>query len=186
MGLLPVLRADTGTMSLIEPALWHQAGWAGVAFGYRASTPPLVAMVFQHLAPAEQIFHGLHDRVGSVDREEGIRVAFVEAGDALSSCAVHVCANPSIEAHGVSVCRLHWMGPGAPQLARFRAEFERQGRYLLVPGVVTSLGDLTLLDHLAIEKTQIAFRRAADVRADDIDGPVLGLDVNEHAALCVH
>ena len=173
-------------MAIIEPALWHEACWAGVAFGYRAGALPIVAIVFEHQEPAERIFHGLHHRVGSVDRDEGIRVAFIEGGGPVTSYAVHVCASPSAEVDGVSVCRLHWMDAGAPHLTRFREEFERQGRYLLVPGVITAVGGLDLLRDLAIEKTQVAFRQIAEVVAGDIDGLVLDLDVNELEAAVVH
>jgi TIR domain len=138
-------------MAPINVPLWDKAKWVATAFGSRPGSPPLLGIAFVHRAPAEKIFQQWHDRYGTRDEFEELRVSIIEGtipGEQ-SGYTVHIGADfentirryrqSGLEIDDESilalVSRLNRMTPEpqSPYLAMFKNLYREHGEYLLIP-----------------------------------------------------
>jgi hypothetical protein len=179
--------------SPIDPDTWNEAGWRGVAYLYypEGQALPGMGLLFDKLAPGRKIFTDWRAKFGSNDRTEALRIAIVE-GDVPGfepGYFVHIGFDPEqvrvrAREQGLDdrqnpvmmmVSRVHRMTPpvNSPNLADFKREFAKYGRYVLLPVIFVD-GQPTPQYDLSIEKTKIHFRTAAEIGDNDIDSACFG------------
>ena len=141
--------------------------------------------MFDNIETGKEIFSHWRRRLGSVDQYDELRISVVE-GEILGlepGYSVHISSNPShttkrAKAQGIALSvetaviigKSHRMTPepGSPHLSRFKRDFAKHKRYFLLP----VSADLKPAVEFAIEKTEILFRNASEVRSDDLDAIV--------------
>jgi hypothetical protein len=175
---------DVFLQIFIDPVKWDAAGWGATAFFHDLTgvDPPGLGIVFDNIEIGKEIFSHWRTRLGSVDQYDELRISVVE-GEILGlepGYSIHISSNPSHTAErakalgialsvrtAVVIVRLNRMtpAPGSPHLARFKRDFAKHKRYFLLP----VSADLKPEVELAIEKTEILFRNASEVRSDDLD-----------------
>lgn len=180
--------------SLFDIETWERANWRATLFmSYgEPGIPPCLGLAFDDGADGKEIFRQLRAALGDDDVFDELRVSIIE-GDIpgeQSGYSVHVSSEPANTAkrlHRAPVIgpfviarQIHRMNPdaGSPHLARFKQDFSREGRYLLVPATFNA-SDESASPHLelAIGKHHIHFRQASDIAPDDIDAYAVYGDV---------
>jgi hypothetical protein len=169
------LRSAHEGAGLIDAGLWERSAWFGVGFlGPRGDPPcPSAGLIFGREPAASAIFAGLRRILGAVDERGELRITFVEGdlpGQAPGyTLIVAAGADPS----AYRARRLAASGA----LPRFKADYARSGRCLLVPLVIDAIHGLRGLDHLVVETSRVAFRHLSE-----IDDPSLGAAVTAAAS----
>jgi hypothetical protein len=172
--------------SFIDVEKWDSAHWTGTSFLHdqRCVEPPCLGLVFKNIEVGKQIFSDWLERLGPVDKYEELRISIVE-GEIMGigeGYSVHISSNPDHTAQRIHsnnlrdlgsfivLARVHRMypSPRSPHLPRFKQEFFRHKRYLLLP--VSS--DIKPEFGLGIWKSEISFRRASEITATDRDAVV--------------
>jgi len=182
-----VKHSEVRVFSLIERQLWERAKSRamGYAYGPDLQEPPILALAFGNAEAAREIFMGWRSKLGEIDREEQLRLSIITGIDKKHplSYAVVIGSNPSISKdasfhHFVNVSRVCRMNPtDSRNLDTFLARFERLGRYMLVPAVLSN--DLQQPDFqfdLWIGKQSLRVVPAWQVGKNDPDGVALHPD----------
>ena len=171
----------------IDPVKWDAAGWKATAFfrDPEGVDPPGLGIVFEDIEAGKQIFSDWLERLGKVDRYDELRISVVE-GDILGrdpGYSVHISSNPHHTAGraqgletalsgdtAVIICRVLRMNtePGSPHLSIFKTEFAKHKRYFLLP----VSADLKPELEFEIEKTEVLFRNASEIKKNDLDAVV--------------
>ncbi|MEQ1750548.1 MAG: hypothetical protein ABL974_14065, partial [Prosthecobacter sp.] len=86
------------TLSLIDSSLWDSAVWKGTAFMWDEGhqQPPLLGILFEHVEPAATIFANWRLELGTVDKEERLRVIIVKGISRTNPFAYRVCVTSNI------------------------------------------------------------------------------------------
>lgn len=176
--------------SLIDINLWNTGGWHATVFMHdpEGISPPGMGLVFRDIVAGKQIFADLRTRLGEIDKYEELRISIIEDGEVqlenTPGYFVHIASNPEntiarLAAEGSpadfeQVCIITRMNrmtpdPGSPHLPRFKKEFSKHGKFFFLP---VSPDFQPILD-LSIEKTEIHFRKVADLTKTDLDSAVL-------------
>ena len=173
--------------SLIDIDKWNEARWTATAFLHDQAgvRPPYIGLVFENIDAGRAIFENLVQRVGSIDAFEELYVSIIEGGivGEEPGYSVHISSDPvrtqvRLKSRGqdlaidraIVVSRFHRMtpAPDSPHLKKFKAEMQIQGRYRLIP-VSSSIQPQF---EFAIEKKEIHFRQASNIRKTDRDAVV--------------
>lgn len=182
-----VKHSDVRVFSLIERQLWERAKWraTGYASGADLQEPPILALAFGNAEAAREIFTGWRAKLGEVDREEQLHLSIITGIDRKHpfSYAVVIGSNPSISKdsgfhHFVNVSRICRMNPtDSKNLDAFLARFERLGRYMLVPAVLSNeLQQQDFQFDLWIGKQSLRLVPAWQLGKNDPDGVALHPD----------
>jgi hypothetical protein len=167
--------------SLIDVDKWNEAGWKGAAFFHdpTGEQPPCLGLAFENIEAGKQIFTQWHERLGSHDEHEELRISIIE-GEILGQddgYSMHISSNPANTAQrrqlpfstAIVISRSRRMEtPNSPHLARFKEEFARHKRYSLIP--VSLRGEPSF--ELSIEKAELLFRQTSDITPKDLDAVV--------------
>ncbi len=181
-------------VSLVNPELWDQAEWRGVAYGgwrYPADPIQWMGLLFTNRQAAEEIFRDWRKRLGDVDVSEELRVSIIEDNRPRQApgYSVHIgtttagvirqaasagLAVPGGDARWV-VSRVHRMkSPSTSRnLERFKAAYARHQQYRLLPMVGTG-PDLYAAMDLSIAKHTVHLRHVDDLGPDDVDAVIFG------------
>lgn len=177
----------------IDVDLWNKAEWSATFFVTDTSgaRPPILGLAFKEEAAARKIFEDWHERYGSNDIDEELRVSIVQGyidglGDGYS---VHVGADPEVvikrfERAGysfdgdllVAFSRVNRMQVSSENVnfERFRVSFREHKTYFLAPGVLSEdKSSIKPLYDLVIHKCKLVVRDVQDVKDKDIDSVVL-------------
>jgi hypothetical protein len=175
----------------IRPALWDVAGWMAVGVFLYRDRPPTLGLGFENGIAAREIFTDWHNRYGSRDENEEIRISIIE-GDLPGEDPgyfIHVGMNLEVAAMKFEetgfnseldlwllISRVHRMHPdeGSKNLELFKEDYQYHKRYNIAPFILAPGKRITLpINELAILKTEILFRNVSDIDENDIDRVVL-------------
>jgi hypothetical protein len=186
---------DVFVQSFIDVDKWNSAQWFATAFLHdpEGVLPPYIGLVFQNIDAGREIFAGWIERLGKVDEYEELRISIVE-GEILGEApgySVHISSDPThsekrARANGIElktdraviICRFNRMTPepGSPHLHCFKQEYQKQGRYFVIP----VSAQIEPQFEYAIEKTEIHFRQASTITATDLDAVVFPVGYFDH------
>ena len=180
--------------SLFDIETWDRAKWRATLFmSYgEPGVPPCLGIAFEDGAAGKEVFRQLRAAVGDDDVLDELRLSIIE-GDIPGQqpgYSVHVLSEPVNTAkrmHRAPVVgpfnvasKVHRMNPhpGSPYLGRFKQDFSREGRYLLIPATFDkSTESASPHVEFAIGKHHVHFRQASDIARGDIDAYVVYGDV---------
>lgn len=181
----------------IDVDLWNEAKWRATFFSHQEGHPPTLGLAFLNEAAARKIFADWHDRYGTNDKYEELRISIVEGeipGED-HGYTVHIGSDPDaaiqrFKAAGYafdndllfSVSRLNRMNPpkDSQNLSLFKRLYSEYKTFYLAPGVVSPDGKkLKPIFELGIFKCKILFRNVSDISEDDLDSVVLGTGKTE-------
>jgi hypothetical protein len=177
----------------IDIDLWNKARWSATFFvtDETGARPPILGLAFKDEFSARKIFEGWHDRYGSNDIDEELRLSivlgFIEGlGEGYS---VHIGADPEvvIKRFGkagynfdgdllVAISRVNRMEVSSENVnfERFRSSFRQHKTYYLAPGLLSEdKSSIKPFFNLLIHKSKLIVRNVADVKTNDIDSVVL-------------
>lgn len=168
-------------LSVIREALWDEAKWSGVVFEWSddPAFPPTIAPMFREGQPAKKIFEGWRKDIGTIDKENRLRLAIIKGISRANPHAYRLVIGPNLEAasvpqgmkHFIGVNRVHTMEPTAGKnLQRFLESFRRTGWYVLTHAVLAS-GDTvpTVIRDNYLLKGDLTVREAWEVGVNDMD-----------------
>jgi hypothetical protein len=180
-----------------DPLEWDKAKWAGTVFifdpeGLKKQIPGL-GVGFADFEAGKQIFEGWIKRVGHVDEFEEIRVSIIEGPlpDKPEGYAVMISSNPDHTirrkqqtepkfqpTNFVVASRTHRMkpAPGSQNLDRFKKAVADFGFVRLFPAHVANHQIQDTDMSLYVEKREIHFLKAADIRPNDPEYAVFARD----------
>ena len=163
--------------NLVDAAKWDMCGFEGTALGIDESgeAPPFLGCVFRSANAAKELFTKMSRRVGGGDERGELRISIVESAGAEGvkpGYAIHISSSAAPAAG-----KIHRVvpPPTSTNLAEFKEHVAKHGQYLFLP-IFGERGQRTSGFELAIRKTKIELRAAADVRAagpGDPDAPTL-------------
>ncbi len=185
------MRRELLVQSFIDTPRWDAAGWHGTAYltDPDNTAPPVIALQFRDATAGLAIFEGWRDRVGAVDQFEEIRLSIVEGpiAGAPAGYSILVTSEPGntvrrAQVHGVELdaqevlltARHHRMepAPGSPHLSNFKKAFKASGFYMLAPLTIVA-GTARPGLQVAIKKTKLHLRQAADIGQGDVESILL-------------
>lgn len=183
-----------------DPIEWDKAKWSGTVFLYdplggRNQTPGL-GIGFADFEVGKRIFEGWVERVGHVDKFEEIRLSIVEGPlpGKPDGYTVLISSNPENTIRRkqqtdpdfkptdvMLLSRMHRMNPspGSPNLRMFKKAFKDFGYYRLFPAHVTTSEIKEMDVSLYIEKRDIHFIQASDIKPGDPEYAVFAKSANE-------
>lgn len=174
---------DLSVRSVIDFHAWEQARWRGTAFAhYAPGSPPALAFAFENESAARAIFQRWRDRFGDQDTHDEIYVGIVRR---LSSGAPHhynvvlssKTPDPSTSTkHKTFVFGTKWMTmdvASSENLDRFLAAYASVRTYYLMPALLASRGPPRFLSELALRKSTLSVKNAADIAENDIESITL-------------
>jgi hypothetical protein len=174
-------------VSLIDVPLWNRASSRATMFYFDPDKAPypILALGFEERAAATEIFKGLINQLGKVDRENRLRVVIVRGirNDNPAAYRVVIGANlDRAEAGGrilIMITRNNVMEPATTEnLDRFLDSIERASGYLLAPAHFNSeSGRSSIGFGLTIQKSGLVVRNAWEIAMGDID--VMGLSPDD-------
>jgi len=179
--------ADVKKEDLGKPmdfSLWDLAGWQQTVLAHAPEgvEAPFLGPLFLNERTAKRAFELYRKRVGQMDAHGELRVAIIEGeipGEA-PGYTVHIAPSRDgilarAKAEGLEVDpakietrgRTQRMTPpaGSTNLSDFRREYEKHGRFLLMPAFRMPRGELSAPFELAVALKTLHFRRVEDVRA---------------------
>jgi hypothetical protein len=175
--------------ALFDAEAWDKAVWCGVAYLHDPSgvDAPAVGFIFKRQTFGRKIFKGWQQLFGPRDLREELRLTIIEGevpGEE-PGYSVHIGWDPERLAEremaegglGDAAAReqVHRMQapPGSPNLANFKAEYAKYGRYQLLP--VYLVGGQPKPDPgLMIEKRLVHFRTVEEIDRDSAGRAALG------------
>lgn len=183
-----------------DPIEWDKAKWSGTVFIYdpqgRRSQAPGLGIGFADFEVGKRIFEGWIKRVGHVDKFEEIRLSIVEGPlpDKPDGYTVLISSNPENTirrkqhtdpdfkpTNVMLLSRMHRMNPspGSPHLEMFKQAFKDFGYYRLFPAHVTKSEIKEMDVSLYVEKRDIHFVQASDIKPGDSEYAVFAKPTNE-------
>jgi hypothetical protein len=174
-------------VSLIDVPLWNRASWRATMFYFDPDKAPypILALGFEDRAAAAQIFEGLINLLGKVDKDNRLRVVIIRGISKNNPAAYRVVIGTNLdrsEAGGgivILITRNNVMEPVTTEnLDRFLALLEGAREYLLAPAHYNSeSGRSSIGFRLAIQKSELVVRNAWEMAMGDID--VIGLSPDD-------
>jgi hypothetical protein len=174
-------------LSLIDVPAWNHASWRGAMFYFDPDrTPyPVLALGFEDRSAGAQIFKGLIEQLGPVDKDKRLRVLIVRGIKKDNPAAYRVVIGTNLdrtETGGrivVMVTRNHVMEPTTTEnLDGFLSLMESAPSYLLAPAHLNiETGKSSIGFRLAIRKSELVVRNAWEIAMGDVD--VMGLSPND-------
>jgi hypothetical protein len=166
-------------LSMIEPVLWDAARWRGVYIeGYR-DCPPVLALAFDNEEPARRIFANWRKQLGTVDKDDLLRVSVLTGIDAKNPLAYSLHISTNLEAAlktldgemAITMSRSKKMDSVRQNTMRdFHRFREQYGCYYLAPAVMrTSASAPQLLPDVSILKRDVVIRSAWEIGVNDPD-----------------
>ena len=167
---------------LIDLPLWDRAKWKGAVYVWplEIDYEPWLALGFEDGLAAKAIFAEWRAKLGSVDKEDRIRVSILTGVDRANPNYYSIVVGSNLlESEGVprvkqfvSVSRIQRMTPSTSEnLTGFSNRFERIGTYRLMPAVIDlKTGKSHPYPDLAIQKRQIRIVPAWQIGEHDPDG----------------
>jgi hypothetical protein len=173
--------------SFVDPHLWDDANWLGVAYLLTPSGEdiPVMGLVFEREMPALDIFAGWVAKLGREDQFEQIRISVVEGSIPGKEAGYSVVVSSDIE--GVLAysdtrdlefepekfavlwrCKRMPAGKSAYDLQTFKDHYRRHHRFELIPVIYNSRGTVPYYEN-GIEKHRIYLRQSSDVSGTDVD-----------------
>lgn len=174
-------------VSLIDIRLWNRASWRGTIFYFDPGKAPypILAIGFEDRAAAAQIFKGLINQLGEVDKDNKLRVTIVRGIRKDNPAAYRIVIGSEFdrpEAGGkiaMMVTRTNVMEPATTEsLGQFLTSIESSPEYLLAPAHYNSQsGRSSIGFRLAIQKSGLVVRNAWEIAVGDVD--VMGLSPDD-------
>jgi hypothetical protein len=174
-------------VSLIDIPLWERALWRGTMYYFDPDQAPypILALGFEDRAAATQIFQGLVDQLGRVDRDNKLRVMIVRGIRKDNTAAYRVVVGSNLDRSEAEdrivlmVTRNNVMEPATTEnLDRFLAVMAGRGEYLLAPAHFNSKpGAIGIEVGLAIQKSGLVVRNAWEIAMGDVD--MMGLSAHD-------
>lgn len=169
---------DRKVISLINIPLWNKAQWQATVYICVPGNVPIIALGFRDIEAAKLIFKEWRNKLGEVDKEEQLRISFITGINKWkpANYKVIVSANPKLiekltQNHFVFVSRINTMEPpDLVNLNNFLREYEKAGRYTLIPAHIISENKFPepLWDYW-IGKQELTVRPAWQVGKNDLD-----------------
>jgi len=169
---------DRRILSLINLPLWEKAGWQATAYMYPPDKIPVLALGFRNADAGKQIFRDLRNKLGQVDRDEQLGITIVTgiSRKRPSSYRVVISVNPKLRksspsSYYIVVSQVNEMvPPDLRHLNSFLAEYERRGKYAIVPALFVSETKAPefFLD-VWIGKQELRVRQAWEIGENDPD-----------------
>jgi len=177
----------------IDVELWNKAKWGGTFFAWDPDykEPPVLGLAFEDESAAREIFERWHNRYGSNDEYEELRISIIE-GDIPGKeqgYSVHVGSDPEAAIKRFNeagfgykadllmfVSRIHRMNPpsDSQNLEMFKKAYKAFKTYYLAPGVISRDKKMFKpIFKLGIYKGKIHFRNVSEIGRNDIDSVVL-------------
>lgn len=179
--LPPKERKTIFLSSVIDLELWNAARWKGMAFISDASLkhPPVIGFVFEDNKKGAEIFAGLRERFGAIDRDDEIRISFISgiSEDRPLDYKVQVSTDWDVAAKRVGdgggkldsslmmfIGRIHEMNPppGSKNLEIFKHSYSYFGRYMITNFELRD-GVISPDASNFIEKRKISFRQKSEI-----------------------
>ena len=169
---------DRMIFSLINVPLWEKAKWKATAYVYQPGSNPIIALCFENLEAAKQIFKEWHSKIGQVDKDEQLRVSIITGIDKEnpSSYNVVISTNPKLIAKSqrryfIFVSRIKRMDPSdLRNLNLFLEQYKQTGRYAILPAhFVDIAGNPVPLFDLWIGKKELRVCPAWQIGENDPD-----------------
>lgn len=174
-------------ISLIDVPLWDRASWRGTMFYFDPDMAPypILALGFEDRAAAVQIFKGLINQLGKLDKNNRLRVTIVRGIRKDNPAAYRVVIGTNIDRAEAGdrivmmITRNNVMEPATTEnLDRFLASMQSAPEYLLAPAHYSSdTGRSSIGFGLAIQKSGLVVRNAWEISMGDID--VMGLSPDD-------
>jgi len=172
--------------SVINIEKWDEAKWKGTLFMTNFKDPPYMGFVFQNKQAGIDIFKGWLDRFGKRDQNEEIRIAIIEGEIKGQDPGYTVHINTSIdhvadrilaeghdfnEALFMTIGRCNRMNPSpnSKYLEMFKSEYSKHKRFMIIPAYINPKGEVEPMIEFSIEKTEVIFRNADEIKEGDID-----------------
>lgn len=178
---------------LIDIDLWEKAAWRATAILSDRKSAPMLGLVFMDRKSAIDIFSDLVNKLGIIDKYDELRISIIEGGMSQDDYGYTVHINSSAEnmlkkceSNNIKVeetlitnsGRFSRMNPGrdSKTLELFKDEYHKYNKYLIIPVYADKDMKLEPLFDYMIEKKEIFFRDAKEIKEDDIDYAVLKID----------
>jgi hypothetical protein len=177
--------------SPIDVELWNRAQWSATFFAHQPGRPPCLGFAYRDRDAGRRIFEDWHQRYGSNDEYEEIRISIIEGpikGEA-NGYTVHVTVDYEAAIRRfrdagysfdddlfMSISRMNRMvpPPDSKNLSMFKTLFREFKTYYLVPGLVSADGkSLEPFLDLGIHKSKVLFRHSSEIEEHDVDAVVL-------------
>ena len=173
-------------VSLIDIPLWNRASWNGTMFYFDPNIAPYPILVlgFKDRIAATEIFKGLIDRIGKVDKGNRLRVMIARGISTDNPAAYRIVIGANFdptEASGkivMMVTRTNVMEPTSTKnLDRFLDSLKIGPEYFLAPAHLDiESGKSNIEFDLIIQKTELIVRNAWEIALGDIDTMALSPD----------
>ncbi|AKR55114.1 hypothetical protein XM25_04680 [Devosia sp. H5989] len=169
---------DLSVRSVINKALWDDAGWRGLVFGHMGpQLPPILGLIFTDRERGEAIFTEWRDRFGKIDAKDKIRISIIKGIDRHNPSHYRGMISQEIgideESDNrlvVNVSRMTTMHAADHRnLDMFIAAHGAVGAYVLAPAFMGPDGKPEFDMRLAIGKSRIFIRAAWEIGAHDLD-----------------
>lgn len=167
--------------SIIDIDLWNKAEWNGMFFvgDNERTKPPIIGFLFKNIEYGKEIFTDLKKQFGRIDKEDEIRICFIEeiSKENVADYKVHIGSEwdvitKKMERIGMDPCksffmgitRIHEMNPpkGSKNLARFKSDYYYFNTYF-VTNVIKVNGQIQPDFDNLIQKKKILFRKKSDI-----------------------
>jgi hypothetical protein len=178
-------------VSLIDVPLWNRASWRGTMFYFDPDQAPypVLALGFEDRAAATQIFEGLINQLGEVDKDNRLRIMIIRGIRKDNPAAYRVVIGTNFdyaEARGrfvMMVTRTNVMEATTTEnLDRFLASLQSAPEFLLAPAHLNSEPSTAPIGFgLAIQKSELIVRNAWEIALGDLDA--MGLSSEDDPAI---
>ena len=180
--------SDYRIVSPIDAHKWDAAKWRAVFFmcAPTLDMTPVLGLAFAERDPAAAIFDAWRERFGESDTDNNLRIAIITGINISNPAAYAVIVGPNmVKVRSTAqtdvvnfVSRINIMTPkNSRNLDLFLSEFDRKGRYKLVPTHIPSMeAGPSEMPGLGIEKVDLVVRPAWTIGENDPDGCALDLD----------
>ena len=166
-------------LSVLNLRLWEKANWRGTMFYYYPDGDgvPTLALGFDDVEAAKEIFSGWIEQFGRTDNKNAIRVTIVKGISRKhpASYRIVVCGNPEGEAakgkiYQGNIGRFQTMDtPDGLNLKRFLENYEKAKKYQLAFAKMFDIGGPLDDALLMLEKRDLVIREAWSIGVNDID-----------------
>jgi hypothetical protein len=174
-------------VSLIDVPLWNRASWRATIFYFDPDKAPypILGLGFEDRDAAGQIFKGLIDQLGKVDKDNRLRVVIVRGVNKDNPAAYRVVIGTNLDRSQAGgrivmlITRNNVMEPATTEnLDRFLSSLEGAPEYLLAPAHYNSESSRSSIGfRLAIQRSELVVRNAWEIAMGDID--VMGLSPDD-------
>lgn len=161
--------------SLIDVKLWDEAKWQGFGFIIKNNFELGIALAFENLEKAKNIFDGLILKLGVVDKDEEIRVSIIKGIDSENPYwyRVHISKELiDMKKDGLyyTTSRFHTLTPkNSFNLDKLEEMYKLRKKYKIYPASFELNGQIKPDLTKGIEKSKLIIRNAWEISLNDID-----------------